>query len=224
VTSGGPGLLSPTILAIRITATDSLSLQVPESSCQTIPKIGEHVKHDSPVWFRANSTLTPQERAEASLSPQQIRCINHWNLFLKSLPKRVALPSFPIWGDEITAGYPFENRTPFASALRLFKSLPEEKRFKGADKEELVNLLPSYARTRERTFCWKSSVHSPDRNWFRGIETHLEDRWVDGLREFPPSLRKLEWNCQARSGIFEVRLAVPAFGFTSEALYELSRR
>src|SRR5205823_3391717 len=52
--------------------------------------------------------LTADDRQETSLTAQQIECIEHWNALLRRVPAGTELPSFPIWGDEIDAAYPFQ--------------------------------------------------------------------------------------------------------------------
>jgi len=64
------------------------------------------------------------------LSAQVMECLKIWDQFLKACPKRVELPSFPLWSMEWGATYPFEATTPYA----LLQSLGMDglKGFKGA--------------------------------------------------------------------------------------------
>ena len=63
-----------------------------------------------------NRELTSQDRKEAALTDNQHGYIEHWNRLLKKMREEdVELPSFPIWGDEFDATYPFEESTPFAA-------------------------------------------------------------------------------------------------------------
>ena len=43
---------------------------------------------------------------------------------------------------------------------------------------------------------WKVRFIKSNREWLSEIRDHLPPDWIDVLRSFPPSLRKLEWNCQ----------------------------
>jgi DNA (cytosine-5)-methyltransferase 1 len=110
----------------------------------------------------------------------------------------VDLPSFPIWGDEILASYPFREKTPYAcTAKELRKYVRQYQPPRGARKAELLALLPRYARVKERRFPrWKVDFIEQNREWFEEISWHMSARWIRKLATFPPSLRKLEWNCQ----------------------------
>ena len=62
---------------------------------------------------------------------------------------------------------------------------------------EDFDALPRYARTEVEEFPdWKVRFIRSNRDWFASIRDDLSPGWRGGLRDFPPSLRKLEWNCQ----------------------------
>jgi DNA (cytosine-5)-methyltransferase 1 len=132
------------------------------------------------------------------LPEQRVRSIDHWNALLKELPHNLRLPSFPIWGDEIYARYTFATKTPFAlSGTDLLLALRRNGSWYGKTKTEILELLPSYARTPDDEFPhWKKKFIQQNRQWFRLIQPYFPDKWVRQLRTFPASLRKLEWNCQ----------------------------
>ena len=140
--------------------------------------------------------LTAEDRLETKLSDQQLRCIEHWNELLSALPQSIELPSFPIWGDEVDAEYPFEKSTPWATAPAQLRKLIKSERFKPwTRKTVLLAALPSYAREEEKKFRdWKIGYIRQNRVWFKKIKEHIPSSWVERLHEFPPSLRKLEWN------------------------------
>ena len=57
--------------------------------------------------------------------------------------------------------------------------------------------LPKYAQSRVGRFPqWKVRFINANRTWLSSIRSELPSDWVLRLRSFPPSLRKLEWNCQ----------------------------
>ncbi|HEY1267318.1 MAG TPA: DNA (cytosine-5-)-methyltransferase [Candidatus Binatia bacterium] len=147
---------------------------------------------------QAGSELTAVDRAETALSTQQVDCIEHWNKLLSRIPTNIELPSFPIWGDEIGATYPFENDTPYVTPLHKLRKLVQGNGIPHPPtKNDVLGLLPSYARTPESRFPdWKIAFIRQNRSWFSEIETFFPARWVTKLRDFPPSLRKLEWNCK----------------------------
>lgn len=200
VASGGHGLVSPHHLGYphsreRFFAVASLK-KLPDDP---FPKSDRHrVTHLRDI-VEPNGELSQSERREVALTEQQIRCINHWNKLLKAIPERITLPSFPIWGDEIYARYPYKDTTPYnCSALELLGYLNRNGAWTTRSKARILKeLLPSYARTPESLFPdWKVQFIGQNRKWFRQIQPYFPSKWVRELRAFPPSLRKLEWNCQ----------------------------
>ena len=145
--------------------------------------------------------LSAQDSVEVRLLKDQIACIDHWNRLIQNIPDERPLPSFPIWGDEIYARYPFAHRTPFAcSADELMATLRLNGKHRGHTKEELLSLLPSYARSEVARFPrWKQAYLRQNRRWFRDIQPFFPEGWVRTLRGFVPSFRKLEWNCQGET-------------------------
>jgi DNA (cytosine-5)-methyltransferase 1 len=148
--------------------------------------------------LQSKKELSTKDREETSLAEQQVRCIDHWNKLLQRLPDDLPLPSFPIWGDEIGATYPFETTTPFATtAAELAMSIKGNGVGAGLSKQKLLLLLPSYARVAQRRFPdWKVQFLLQNRRWWREVRPCLAASWIKELRLFPASLRKLEWNCQ----------------------------
>ena len=86
--------------------------------------------------------------------------------------------------------------TPWAQLLAMTFGLVHSKNGKVSSKEDF-EALPSYARTQVVEFPdWKVRFIRSNRDWFASIRDNLSPEWLSGLRTFPPSLRKLEWNCQ----------------------------
>jgi DNA (cytosine-5)-methyltransferase 1 len=145
---------------------------------------------------QSHDELTERDAHETALTQKQIDCINHWNRLLAQLPQDVAIPSLPIWGDEIGATYPFEASTPFAEArTALLREMGEGHPAWWEKLQAALAHLPSYARA-EQFPKWKKDFIRGNRQWFDSIERYFPSGWVNELRQFPPSLRKLEWNCQ----------------------------
>jgi DNA (cytosine-5)-methyltransferase 1 len=141
-------------------------------------------------------TLTKEETKETSLSTQQTACIELWNEFLSLIPPDVTLPSFPLWTDEFGATYRYQGWTPFASNTRTLRC---HLHGKGDDpnltKEQLVALYPSYARSKTKKFPkWKERFIEKNRTWYEENREYITEEWITRLRNFPSSLRKLEWN------------------------------
>ena len=145
---------------------------------------------------QSGDELTERDRKETQIVDQHRRCIEHWNAFLRALPEeRAELPSFPIWGDEIDADYPYEDMTPWAHVVGDGKGRPPKN---GTELTlESFQSLPSYARSRVGHFPqWKVRFIKANRTWLSSVQSELPSDWVLRLRSFPPSLRKLEWNCK----------------------------
>jgi len=143
--------------------------------------------------------LSKSEIRETALSQQQVDAIDHWNTFLGNVPADMSLPSFPIWSDEFGAIYPFEDSAPLtldpdvlAAALRVRANGDS-----GEWREKLRMHLPSYARQDSGSFPdWKRRFIRQNRTFYEEVGGALPKGWLSTLRrQFPPSLRKLEWNC-----------------------------
>jgi DNA (cytosine-5)-methyltransferase 1 len=148
---------------------------------------------------QGKAELRERDRIETKLTTLQKDCIDHWNTLISRLPEiKVDLPSFPIWGDEFEATYPYEEYTPFAAPIsELRKAVNGHTALSRVPREKLLELLPSYARYEIEQFPrWKVEFIRQNREWFKAHEKYFGKRWLKKLREFPASLRKLEWNCQ----------------------------
>lgn len=145
--------------------------------------------------------LSAVDQREVKLTDRQVLCIDHWNALLKAIPEDVDLPSFPIWSDEIHARYPYDEVTPHGcSSEELLGYLRRNGAWLGRPKKDILALLPSYARPPQAQFPkWKVDFLRQNRRWFRDIAEYLPKGWVRELRKLPPSLRKLEWNCQGET-------------------------
>ena len=152
------------------------------------------------IW-QSEQELTLQDREETRLSDQQRECIDHWNALLTAIPSQIALPSFPMWGDEIGARYPFEDRTPWATPTSELRRLIPNRRFPPrTSRPILLAALPSYAREEAERFReWKVRFIRQNRDFFSSVAQYLPAGWANRLQDFPPSLRKLEWNVQGEA-------------------------
>lgn len=199
VSSGGHGLISPHHLGFPHTR-ERFFVVASRGPLPTDPF--PKAQRDRVTTLRdvvqAKSELSRGDLAETALTAQQVSCINHWGELLTKLPDDVDLPSFPIWGDEIVASYRFRDKTPYAcTAKELRRYVSQFRPPRHAKKAQLMALLPSYARVKERKFPkWKTDFIEQNREWFEEISLCLSSRWIGRLLRFPPSLRKLEWNCQ----------------------------
>ena len=198
VTSGGHGLISPHHLGFPHTR-ERFFIVASLTPFEKDPFPKRDVERCTSLSSIAQSRreLTKQDRAETDLSDHYVKCIDHWNILLKKISPDSDLPSFPIWGDEIGARYPYDPRTPHSYTFEELRRFLGIRKSDGIRKRDLIALLPSYAQVQQRKFPkWKIQFISQNRQWFERIERHIGQRWLSLLRELPPSLRKLEWNCQ----------------------------
>lgn len=150
-----------------------------------------------------DSVLDDYPADAKEFSPQVRACLKVWQAFLKACPKRVVLPSFPLWSMEWGATYPFEKDTPYAR--KLAHGIDGLKGFKGShgrklgyltDIDERWAALPSHARTEQLEFPkWKKVFIRQNRQFYEDNKKWI-DPWLPRVLPFPSSLQKLEWNVQ----------------------------
>jgi len=196
VKSGGLGLLSPHHFGFPHSRERFIAVaKLQESPIRVLPSPQRKAKSDLATVLQKQADLRPQDRDETRLSLTQVECVDHWNQLVRALPTTRELPSFPIWGDEFGASYPFETEIPADLAV---SRLLDCTRHLGATPEmartELLKLLPSYARAVEFP-GWKVRFIRQNREWYEQNQHFLPQGWVETLSRFAPSLRKLEWNC-----------------------------
>jgi DNA (cytosine-5)-methyltransferase 1 len=138
---------------------------------------------------------SPKEARE--LPVHYRRCLEVWQEFLDRIPATDPLPSFPIWTFECGATYPFEGVPP---ALRDARALARTRGsfgdpLKGLSEHDRLARLPSYARGETPFPRWKQTFIAQNRAFFDRYRSRLRT-WIPKIREFTPSLQKLEWNCK----------------------------
>jgi DNA (cytosine-5)-methyltransferase 1 len=197
VTSGGHGLISPHHLGFPHTRERFFIVgSLEKLAADPFPPRDKSHKTSLNQIVQHRSELSSSDRDETALAVSYVDCIDHWNKLLHRLPSNLSLPSFPIWGDEIQASYPYEESTPYSTDSAELLGFV---RHNGAalGKEEMLALLPSYARINEAHFPdWKVRFIRQNRNWFEAVRKYLPEGWIARLEKFPSSLRKLEWNCK----------------------------
>lgn len=199
VTSGGHGLISPHHLGHphhreRFYIVASLS----DLPANVFPAVDRKRKTSLSRIAQENSELPPDDVEETALTLKQERCIEHWNKLLAAIPEREPLPSFPIWGDEAWETYSYAKKSPWASSTADLRAAMGEARVPLYSRQaEILATLPSYAQTATPQFPkWKIDFIRQNREWFDHIRKWIPNGWIGELKDFPPSLRKLEWNCQ----------------------------
>ena len=195
--SGGEGLLSPHHLGFPHHRERFFAAASHEGVPKNIfPSRNRKAITSMEDVVQPRDELSKRDLEETQIVDQHRRCIEHWNTFLSALhEERVVLPSFPIWADEIDAAYPYEDLTPWAYLLGTGNGVASEN---GTEVTlDSFQALPGYAKRRVGRFPqWKVRFINANRTWLSSIRSELPSDWVLELRSFPPSLRKLEWNCQ----------------------------
>ena len=198
ITSGGDGLLSPHHLGFphhreRFFAVASLKVLWTDP----FPPRNRKASTSMTDIVQPRNELSERDHDETRMVDQHRRCIEHWNTFLQALPEeKVILPSFPIWGDEIDATYPYDKATPWSELLKVTNGTMPSRNGESLIREHF-DALPRYARTEVQEFPqWKVRFIRSNRDWLTAIRDQLPQEWISNLRTFPPSLRKLEWNCK----------------------------
>jgi DNA (cytosine-5)-methyltransferase 1 len=161
-------------------------------------------------------TVLDNKPADAGkLSPQVIKCLEVWQEFLELFPAKTKLPSFPIWGMEFKATYPYDrdalSRAPLEELQQTRGSFGVS--LQGKTRKEIRKLVPSHARKGQGAFPkWKKLFLRQNREFYLEHKK-LIDPWLHKIQAFPPSLQKLEWNCQGESrNIWEYVLQFRASG------------
>lgn len=200
VASGGHGLISPHHFGHphtreRFFVVASLD-PLPEDP---FPRGDRQCKTSVATIVQPRKELSQADVRETALTEQQTSCIDHWNRLIKAIPKDVSLPWFPVWGDEIKASYPYADRVPSkCTRAELLGYLGLNGPWRRRSKAEILGQLPSYARAPEFPE-WKVGFIRENRRWWREVGRYMPKGWLDELRLLPPSLRKLEWNCQGET-------------------------
>ena len=145
-----------------------------------------------------NSVLDKYPVEATSLSDQVIACIETWQEFLDRIPSSAKLPSFPIWSMEFGATYSYDCDSLLEVPLDTLKNskgiFGEPLDFQNHD--EIYKQIPSYARGEKAVFPkWKQLFIQQNREFYSTHKAVLKP-WIKKIRQFPPSLQKLEWNCQ----------------------------
>ena len=185
ITSGGPGLISPAPSWISsfereifIVATQG------KLPANPFPLVDRQCVTSLNDIVQSTNELTEKDRAETCLTASQRECIDHWNLLLSKLPEdKVPLPSFPIWGDEIDAIYPFEDYTPYVAPIKeLRECLNGHVPGTLLTRRELLQLLPSYARIEKDKFP-KSKIDfiRQNREWYETYHRWFPKKWVESF-------------------------------------------
>ena len=144
--------------------------------------------------------LLDKKPKDAKALPQQvIDCLNVWQEFLDLAPDDVELSSFPLWTMEFGATYPYTkydslHKAPLTTLRNSKGCFGQHLNFWRRD--DILDCLPSYARSDSGTFPdWKQQFIRHNRRFYQDNKSWIKP-WLPKIREFPPSLQKLEWHCK----------------------------
>lgn len=145
-----------------------------------------------------NSVLEESPSESTPISKQVKECLNVWEEFIRAFPAEDSLPSFPVWSMEFGATYPTNRDTLYnfpLSELRVKTGsfgVPLNCHYR----QEILDLVPSHARYECDAFPpWKRNFILQNRDLYSKHNKWI-DNWLPKIMQFPPSLQKLEWNCQ----------------------------
>jgi len=145
------------------------------------------------------SVLDKKPRKAKRLSRQVIDCLNVWQEFLDHYPENEPLPTFPIWSMEFGEDYPYRRSTPYAhEKSSLPRNLRGDRKLlrRIVDRKNFIS-LPAYAKSKRIRFPkWKIAFIRQNRALYRKHKKWINP-WLRKIRAFPPSLQKLEWNCNS---------------------------
>ena len=133
----------------------------------------------------------------AGLSEQVIRCLETWQGFLEIFPEDEQLPSFPIWSMEFKATYPYKQDSLYKVELAHLRKSKGcfGKTLNTWYRQDVLAQVPSYARVKKGAFPdWKQAFIRQNRALYRKHQDWIKP-WLPKIKQFPPSLQKLEWNC-----------------------------
>jgi DNA (cytosine-5)-methyltransferase 1 len=132
------------------------------------------------------------------ISSQVESCLSVWQEFLQLFPSSAKLPSFPIWSMEFGATYPYDRCSLWAYSIRQLQRYRGSHgcKLSGRTRQEIEDNLPSHARGSGDVFPrWKRLFIQQNRAFYQQHKQAI-DPWLPKILRFPPSLQKLEWNCQ----------------------------
>lgn len=131
------------------------------------------------------------------ISNEQKEVLILWQKIIDRIPKDCPLPSFPLWGMEFRANYPYEGKSPHSLSSKELEKYTGAfgRSLKGLTKEEQISLLPSYARVDQTEFPeWKKEFIRKNREFLSKHEKLIAEL-MKRLQKYPSSWQKLEWNC-----------------------------
>ena len=132
------------------------------------------------------------------INPHLQSVLDHWTVFVSSLPDGVAPPS-PTWSMEFGRDYSLDNIHPVSelSKAELCKVLSEEgiSAKMSWKKDRILNLFPPYIRKMKSEMPrWKKQIILRNRKFWNDYEGIIPDDWLKTTRRFSDTHQKFEWH------------------------------
>ncbi len=158
----------------------------------------EFPQPDKKKQVSIKSILDKSPADARQLSQPVLDCLEIWQEFLGKFPSNENLPGTPIWTMEFGATYPYDcdslHTIDLASLQKLKGSFGQS--LKNRNLEEILELVPSHARSKAGTFPdWKQNYIRNNREFYKKHKGWLSE-WLPKIRRFPSSYQKLEWHCK----------------------------
>jgi DNA (cytosine-5)-methyltransferase 1 len=165
----------------------------------------ENVDKHKVALTKLNGFVEKNPVSAKAIPARNVECLDLWQEFLNAIPKTVKLPTFPIWGMEFNATYPFEGASPSELSSRELGNHKGSfgKRLANLKKADQLSLLPSYARTKQRFPEWKRFFIRSNRHFFEENRKHIKDIMTRIAKTEFQSWQKLEWN--VGDGVRDIR-------------------
>jgi DNA (cytosine-5)-methyltransferase 1 len=143
-----------------------------------------------------NNFIEDNPREYKKLPKENQKVLNIWQEFINSIPEDVQIPSFPIWGMEFGATYPYRNTYPNKMRVKdlgKYRGSFGTKLNQMTRKEQFAN-LPSYARVTKKFPDWKIRWIGYNRKFYKENKRFIK-QVVKEISQLPfQSWQKLEWN------------------------------
>jgi DNA (cytosine-5)-methyltransferase 1 len=150
------------------------------------------------------------------LSTKVESAIDAWQKFVEQFRNPLKKPSFPIWGMEFGATYPFQTTTPWSIGLESLQGFRGSLglSLQGAQTiDDALGRVPPYARTRVDRFPrWKMAFIEQNRDLYDSQRAWIEP-WKESLLSLESSYQKLEWNFfEEKPNLWETVIQLRASG------------
>lgn len=151
------------------------------------------------------SVVDPSIHQRNTLPEHYNEALDLWSEFLDAIGPHAELPC-PLWGMEFGATYNFETHSSqpgrchfrnkkYGKVQGAFGSLLWSSGKEPESRQDFFLNIPSYAHGTKAFPEWKKKFIRQSREMYKRVQKDLPSQWVERIKNLPPSLQKLEWNC-----------------------------